>query len=648
MTDILSAHPTTESRSSWTPAGGLPATRSVLDFVNAGVRLNSAVLLVLGAAFIHLVVAPEHFRQYAPFGVFFLAVGCAQIILGIEVFRRPTRKLALIIACGSLALVGLWFASRTAGLPIGPTPGAPEEVRMTDVICNVMEVLSAALFLSLGVWPAHPKRRRLWVVGVSTVAPVLLSLTLTATAVATAVNAMPEAANAAPAAEGQPTTSITGLVEGPGSQPVKHFTLIAAETQINGQSVWAFNNTVPGPELRVNQGDRVEVTLVNHLPQSTTVHWHGVLVPNAEDGVAGVTQDAVPSGSEYTYEFVARETGTYWYHSHQLTSQQLPRGLFGALIVLPERGQQPEQRDYTIMLHGSPGNVSINGVADNLHLDAEPGETVRLRLINTVVPSMDGGPEFPVLVGAPYRVVALDGRDLNSSDLLGPTRVPLGIGQRADLVFSMPASGGVRLVTTEQSSAPSLGLFGNSRPRLASVTLGAGDAPASDVTSAPLLDILHYGAPAADAVASAPADVTADVVLDAHSGIRDGEVQFIHTINGQASPSVPPITVQEGQTVRLHIVNRTGEYHPMHLHGHVLSVIAVDGQRVAGSPVHLDSVLVGPNQTVDVAFAADNPGVWMFHCHVLLHAGKGMNTTINYVGYSTPFEMGTRSGNMPE
>ena len=96
-------------------------------------------------------------------------------------------------------------------------------------------------------------------------------------------------------------------------------------------------------------------------------------------------------------------------------------------------------------------------------------------------------------------------------------------------------------------------------------------------------------------------------------------MQFIHTVNDQASPDVPPINVPEGDVVHLHIVNTTGEYHPMHLHGHVLSVIAVDGRLVSGSPIHLDSVLVSPRQTVDVAFAADNPGVWMFHCHVLLH-----------------------------
>jgi len=138
------------------------------------------------------------------------------------------------------------------------------------------------------------------------------------------------------------------------------------------------------------------------------------------------------------------------------------------------------------------------------------------------------------------------------------------------------------------------------------------------------------------------------IVLDKHPAVRDGRPQLVHTINGEASPNVPPLTVAEGQIVHLHIVNNTEEYHPMHLHGHVLSVLAKNGEAIAGSPVHIDSLLVGPHETWDVAFAADNPGIWMFHCHVLLHAGMGMMTTINYVGVSTPFEMGSRAGNMPE
>lgn len=618
------------------------------------VRLCSAALLTLGAGFIHLAVAPVHLKEYIPFGIFFLVVGCAQIVLAVEILARPTRRLALAMAAGSLTLVGLWFVSRSVGLPIGPTPGVPEGAGLTDVICNVMEIVSAVLFLALAAWPARRAMRKLWLVGLASLPSALLAAGMTALAIAASLNGMPEVVNAAPAGPGQPSVSVAALTEKSGQEPVDRFTLTAEVGQVDGQPVWTYNGSVPGPELRVTQGHRVQVTLVNSLPESTTLHWHGVQLPNAVDGVAGLTQDAVQPGQSFTYEFVARDAGTYWYHSHQQTEQQLPRGLFGALIVEPASGSVAENRDYTLMLHGIPGQVAVNGMR-NLDLDAQPGETVRLRLINAVTPGMDGGPEAPMLIGAPYKVVALDGRDLSAPDLLGPTRVPLGMGQRADLSFTMPASGGVQLMDTELVGETSAvqdminSLDGNNQaPRLASVSIGHGALPSADSTPAPMFDLTRYGAPAADPVALATADVSAPIILDKHPAIREGRPELVHTINGQASPNVAPIDVRAGQIVHLHIVNKTEEYHPMHLHGHMMSVLARNGESLQGSPVHLDSILVGPGETWDVAFAADNPGVWMLHCHVLLHAAMGMMTTINYVGVSTPFEMGTNSGNMPE
>jgi FtsP/CotA-like multicopper oxidase with cupredoxin domain len=616
-----------------------------------GVRIYSTALFVLAAGLIHLAVAPEHLRENVPFGVFFVAVGSAQIVLAVELASRPTRRLALLIAASSAMLIGLWLVSRTVGLPIGPNPGQPEDVSLTDVVCNLLELLSLPLLLALVAWPARRVVRRLWLVAAGTLPSAFVTVALTTVAVSAAMSQMPEAVNVAPPAAGQPATSITSLVAASGNEPVKAFTLTAEPAEIDGQTMWTFNASVPGPELRVNQGDRVRVTLVNHLPESTTIHWHGVAVPNSQDGVAGVTQNAVPSGGVYTYEFIANDAGTFWYHSHQQTEEQLPRGLFGALVVLPRGGSVAEQRDVTLVLHGSAGQVSINGTDGMARVPALPGQTVRLRLINAVDPGMDGGPEAPALVGAPFRIVSLDGRDLNDPDMLGPTRIPLGMGQRADLVFTMPASGEVQLIDTELKGASTpvqTLLFGSAQPRLASVVIGDGQVQPVDVDGLPMLDPLRYGAPAPDAVANAVPDQTLNLTLGERPGIRGGRPQLIHTINNTASPDIPPITVQQGQIVRLHIVNQTGEYHPMHLHGHVLTLLAVDDQPVQGSPVHQDSILVGPNQSVDVAFAADNPGVWMFHCHVLLHAGMGMTTSVNYAGYSTPFEMGTDSGNMPE
>ena len=154
--------------------------------------------------------------------------------------------------------------------------------------------------------------------------------------------------------------------------------------------------------------------------------------------------------------------------------------------------------------------------------------------------------------------------------------------------------------------------------------------------------------PSADPVATAHVDAWFPIVIAEQPGFHDGSIQLVHEINGESSPNVPPIVVHEGQVVRLHIVNDTAEYHPMHLHGHTMSVVRRNGEAVTGSPVRLDSILVGPNETWDVVFLADNPGLWMFHCHVPLHAAFGLTMSVDYAGITTPYEMGTRSGNMPE
>jgi len=121
----------------------------------------------------------------------------------------------------------------------------------------------------------------------------------------------------------------------------------------------------------------------------------------------------------------------------------------------------------------------------------------------------------------------------------------------------------------------------------------------------------------------------------------------MHFINGRRRPDGGDVQVTEGQVVRMHIVNKTGEWHTMHIHGHEFTVLAVDGRPIQGSPIHLDTIPVGPNQVWDVAFLADNPGLWMFHCHVLLHARMGMSAMIVYRGIQTPYNMGSRSGQRP-
>ena len=603
---------------------------------------NSAALLTLGTAAIHFAVAPEHFEMYFVYGVFFIGLGITQAALAVAIMYAPQRSLFIAATLGTAAVIALYLTSRTVGLPIGPVPWRPERVGFPDVAATLMEVVALIQFLILIRRPRRIRRGRIRTT-LKMIPTGLIALLMTFVGVGSGLTPMPAALNVAPAVPGQASTSVASLIAPPGDEPVQSFTLTAAVAKIGGQSAWAFNGTVPGTALRVTQGDRVRVTLVNHLPDPTSIHWHGIRVPDAEDGVAGITQNAVPPGGLHVYEFIANDAGTFWYHSHQDTSGQIPRGLIGALIVEPRTAAIHESRDYTLMIHALPGtfSVGVNGTA-NLHLDARPGDTVRLRLINGW-PGAE--PQTPALIGAPYTIAALDGHDLNQPQVLGPERITLGTGQRADLVFTMPAGGSVRLAGIQGLSLPW------AKAGTAGVTIGDGPAPATpSVGSLPRFDLTRYGQSAPDAVADAGRyDQTRQVVLDFGGPFfYNRSFDMADTFNGQFSPHVTPIRVREGDLVRIRFVNRTDIYHPIHIHGHVFSILAKNGRPISGSPVHEDAVLVGPYETWDVAFKADNPGIWMLHCHILGHAAHGMSMTINYEGISTPFTMGSRSGNIPE
>jgi FtsP/CotA-like multicopper oxidase with cupredoxin domain len=610
-------------------------------------QIYSVALLTLGAAAIHFAVVPDHLREFPLYGVFFLGLGLFQVALAVAFVARPSRRLFALGAAVTMSVITLCIAARTVGLPIGPDPWQPEPVGFPDVSATLLEAISVLLVLLLVRNPRRPRRRGRTRVALSTVPGLLFAGLIAYIGVGSALTPMEDSISAAPPVSGRQSVQVSSLVAPLGNEPVKTFTLTAQATGVGANDAWTYNGAMPGPELRVTLGDRVRVTLINQLSKPTSIHWHGIRLPNSQDGVAGITQDAVRPGSSFTYEFIANDVGTFWYHSHENPTDQIPRGLLGALVVMPAKKAVVDTRDYTVLVHNRPdsSDIRVNGSA-NVHLDAKPGETVRLRLINGVVATSTGiAPIAPVLIGAPYVLAALDGHDVNKPGQLGPQRMLLGMGQRADVVFTMPASGAVRIANL---SSPAMLWMPASA---ATVTVGDGPLPASvNAGSLPKFDLTRYGAPAADEVADAKSfDVNAQLVIDAGGPVfRNGMFDQIDTFNGSASPHVPPIRVHEGDFVRIHIVNKTQNLHPIHIHGHIYSVLAKNGQPITGSPIHLDAILVGPLETWDVAFKADNPGIWMLHCHVLAHASHGMSLTINYEGITTPFTMGMRSGNVPE
>lgn len=443
--------------------------------------------------------------------------------------------------------------------------------------------------------------------------------------------------------------SVTDLQAPLTAPEVRRFTLTAQTATVSlGSGVqlpaWTFNGIAPGPTLRVRQGDLVVVTLVNHLSFGVTIHWHGVSVSNAADGVAGVTQDAVKPGQSYVYRFIANDPGTYWYHSHQLSYAETSGGLYGMLIVDPVVQTIHADVDLNVALHQWNGSnnqsmLALNNTLSTLNSSAQPGQWVRLRIVNTSSTS-SGIPQLVTLVGAPFKVVALDGHDLNAPQWLNAVPLPLASAQRYDLLFQMPERGQVALVISADNQRY------QATPAL---VMGQGGVPTSlPAVTQQWFDLSHYGQPAADAIESqSHFDATYNVTLNNQPGNSLGRMGMTYTLNGKVFPDTGMIMLKEGQLIKLHLDNQSDLYHPIHLHGHVFTVLSYADHPLSGSPVHLDTIDVPPHTVVDVAFYANNPGIWMLHCHNFLHANWGMDMMVMY-DVSTPYTVGTASGNFPD
>jgi len=461
-------------------------------------------------------------------------------------------------------------------------------------------------------------------------------------------SSMPTSINmgSAPVGTGVPVTNLQAPQT---AAQVDHFTLSAQSAHLtlapgNTVDAWTYNSTIPGPTLHVHQGDLVVVQFINHLSIGTTIHWHGIAVPASMDGVAGVTQNAVQPGQSFTYRFLAKDAGTYWYHSHQQSYEETTRGLYGMLIVVPATPTYHDDVDMAVALHEWTGAnnqtlLTMNETTQQLSVSAKAGQWVRLRVVNTA-----SNQQVVTLLGTPFTVVALDGHDLKAPTPLTRIPLPIGAAQRYDLRFQMPSSGTVALLTEgingqwQQSPVTLVGQVGHMH------------LPASlPVVGQNMFDLSTYGQPVAhELTMQSHFDVNYTITLNMQMGTSLGRMGMTYTLDGKVFPNTPTITVKMGQLVHFHLVNESTLIHPMHLHGHTFIVLTRDGRPVTGSPVSLDTINIQPHETYDIAFYANNPGIWMFHCHNLYHANWGMDMMVVYQNISTPYTIGTASGNLPD
>ena len=406
--------------------------------------------------------------------------------------------------------------------------------------------------------------------------------------------------------------------------------------------VWSFNGTVPGPTIRATRGDTVRVRLHNELEQPTSIHWHGIRIDNAMDGVAGLTQDPVAPGETFDYEFSLPDAGTFWYHSHNRGWEQVERGLYGALIVDEPVPPFDPRHDVTLVLDdwlvssdgrideglGSRGEWSHGGRLGNWptvngltqpEIPIPQHQTTRVRLINAAnarIFELD-------LAGIGAEVIAYDGQTLARPVAPRYNPVLLGPAQRMDIILTPEAAGLLPLNEMSGGGPFPFARFAvddrSSRPLAFERALEPNALKEPDLAGARVLE-LHMEGGAMGRMRGAVVDGT---YLE---GPELFETKQFWAFNGIAGLAKEPFfRAKKGESISVRVINDTAFPHAMHVHGHHFRVTDRGGATIDDNHWR-DTFLVGSNQTTTIAFVADNPGKWLFHCHMLEHQAAGMTT----------------------
>jgi FtsP/CotA-like multicopper oxidase with cupredoxin domain len=434
---------------------------------------------------------------------------------------------------------------------------------------------------------------------------------------------------------------------------------------VNGKPARVFGLTGPNgnPGITLSPGERFHVDLVNQAGTSTIIHWHGQLPPWTQDGFPWPQTPPIPAGDTHSYDY-APIAGTYWMHSHQGMQEQSL--MTAPLIVRSAEDMHADRQEVVLMLHDfsfqtpdellagltksnssqsampksgmgnmkmGSGNMAAMNMASGMTTDlndidydaflandrtladpevirTEPGGRIRLRLINGA-----SATQFWVDLGAlTGTVVAVDGHPVRPVRL---TRFPLAIAQRLDVLIDLPGNGAHPIFAQVEGKRARTGIVlaasGASVSRLAAEA--EENAPPVDLSLERRLEAVTPLSPRAP-------DATHRVIC------AGAMAPYAWSLNGEYWPNVTPLMVAKGQRVAIEMVNHSMMAHPMHLHGHAFQVVAINGALLTGAV--RDTLLVPPMGGVTIAFDADNPGRWAFHCHNLYHMMTGMMTEVRY------------------
>ncbi|WP_346353092.1 multicopper oxidase family protein [Azotosporobacter soli] len=412
--------------------------------------------------------------------------------------------------------------------------------------------------------------------------------------------------------------------------------------------VWSYNGSVPGTPIIVTVGERVIIEGINHLPVATNIHWHGLILPNDQDGPSRT----IAAGAPFRYDFIVKEAGTYWYHSHyRPVLTQVDMGLYAPFIVKAP-GDEKYSGDHTLILDdwyldstgkrlpGTArgdmeryGNIeTVNGkTADGIPpIIVRPGELHKLRLINASTAAY----HTLRLDGHRFRVTHTDGHALSKPYIT--ESVSLVPGERIDAEIA--ATGEVGQTYRLSNERPELGMTVLFKyegeavvPPISSpfVAPSSREFPGIDNKSPDFLLELNSSGKMNEVTKNAMPGVQHQG-HDMQPGGEMGDMQW--TINGKTFPDTEPLKVQVGEVVKVRFWNKDtrGMHpmdHPIHVHGAKFQVVSQNGQKPERE-MWKDTINVPAGQYVDVAFVMEEKGEWMLHCHILDHEDGGMMTLI--------------------
>jgi len=390
--------------------------------------------------------------------------------------------------------------------------------------------------------------------------------------------------------------------------------------------VWSYNGELPGPLIQARVGDRVRVVFDNALPEDeTTIHWHGLRVPDVQDGIPAIV-DPVEPGGTFTYEFLVEDASSFWYHPHVRGYEQIERGLYGPLIVHEAETYDIDTERYFVLddvllkdngklygfnldnnhmwqMHGRYGNtLLVNGSAELLEDTVRPGGVERWRVVNTA----SARTMWVDVEGADYRVIGVDGGLLEEPFSQNRVRVPVGARVDLEVIPHLDATE----VTLSVDLPDGTGRYDSYPMFTATVEGEAGP-----------------GAPIDWIPAEVPARQEALQEIEIKLNGVAGETNIEWTINGDTFGDHEPIYASANTPTLIHITDKSNAEHPFHLHGNFFQILERNGEP-ADEPGLRDTVLVEGEDELWLYTELENPGRWMTHCHINEHAELGMMTEL--------------------